>query len=71
MSYATGRPYAGDMFSSLELPIFDTIAGLPVHILVVHLALVLLPVAAVAALIWTWFSVRRSRRALARGAVSP
>ena len=46
MSYATGRPYAGDMLSSLELPIFDTIAGLPVHILVVHLAVVLLPVAA-------------------------
>lgn len=35
------------MLSSLELPIFDTIAGLPVHILVVHLAVVLLPVAAV------------------------
>lgn len=33
-------------------------------------ALMLLPVAALAALVWTWFSVRRSRRALARGAVS-
>ena len=49
------------MFSSLELPIFDTIAGLPVHILVVHLAVVLLPVAAVGQALLVFVPAWRAR----------
>jgi Cytochrome b5-like Heme/Steroid binding domain len=61
MFYATGRPYAGDMLSSLELPIFDTIAGLPVHILVVHLAVVILPIAAVGQALLVFVPAWRAR----------
>lgn len=41
MAMATGRPYADGMDS-----LFDVVAGLPVHPLVVHFAVVILPLAA-------------------------
>jgi uncharacterized membrane protein len=45
--------------------LFDTVLGLPVHALVVHGVVVLLPLMAVVTLVWAWRRPSRSRSGLA------